>query len=372
VQKCQNVRVAYLKNSYLKIVIGNGSNKNELLQCLKYLLLDVKYEGEENMSKNPVLYKSLVVGVIVLFIGIGVHPAIASVQIEDTSKNYIDIKIEICGLPWIKPYIVKLPKEKAVEIENYFDYINKQFEQVKTREEAKTILSDIVLELDEYGLLCGLSAKQAQRLVTGNYENSRITKALDKIYNKNQMSNNNNSNYLCLVEGRATYTACSGLVQTALTAFFGAIAFLTFFLYSILPNAPGYFFVLFSILMLSSALNPFPYINPFAIGYSLGFGLRLDYPERNIMPLGYKANAQSQYYPSEGFINSYGLKGNVNWSGEFWGQGNYMPSLYNPAWGSSPVGISGFTGIKIILEPDNGNTSFFGSAIKVHIGDECP
>jgi hypothetical protein len=324
------------------------------------------------MKGKTVLYKTLVVGVIILFIGVGVHPAFASVQIEDNVRDYIDIKIDICGLPWMKSYIVKLPKEQAVEIENYFDYINKQFEQVKTREEAKTILSDIVLELDEYGLLCGLSARQAQRLVTGDYENSRIIKVLDNIYNKNQMSNSNNSNYLCLVEGRATYTSCLGLVQTALTAFFGAIAFLAFFAYCILPKAPGWFFVLFSLLMVSSALNPFPYINPFTIGYSLGFGLRLDYPKSNIIPFGYKANTQSNYYPSEGFINSYGLKGNVNWSGEFWGQGNYMPSLYNPAWGSSPVGISGFTGIKIILEPNNGDTFLFGTALKVEIGDEHP
>ena len=34
----------------------------------KYLLLNVKYEGEENMSKKPVFYRTLVVGIIVCFI----------------------------------------------------------------------------------------------------------------------------------------------------------------------------------------------------------------------------------------------------------------------------------------------------------------
>jgi hypothetical protein len=35
------------------------------------------------MSKNPVLYKSLVVGVIVLFIGVGVQPAFADVSFKN-------------------------------------------------------------------------------------------------------------------------------------------------------------------------------------------------------------------------------------------------------------------------------------------------
>jgi len=38
------------------------------------------------MSKNPVLYKSLVVGVIVLFIGVGIQPAFATNQPETDDR----------------------------------------------------------------------------------------------------------------------------------------------------------------------------------------------------------------------------------------------------------------------------------------------
>ena len=325
------------------------------------------------MNKTPnLLYRFLVVGVIILFISVGIQPAIANVQQEDISKDYVNIKIDVCGLPLIKSDIIQLPREQALEIEDYLDFVNKRFEQVKSREEAKAILNDIVLELDEYGLLGGLSVRQTQRLVTGDFENSSIIKIFENLYDKDQSYNTNNSDHLCLVAGRATYTSSLGLGQTILTAFFGAIASLAFLLYCITPNAPGWFFVFFSILMASSVLIPVSYINPFAIGYFLGFGLRLDYPLVNNIPVEYKTNSQSNFYPSEGFINSYGPEGNIRWSGSFWGQGNYIPSLYNPAWGSSPVGITGFAGIKIILRPGNGDTFFFGSALKVHIGDEFP
>jgi hypothetical protein len=324
------------------------------------------------MDEEYRMKKIIVIGVIAFFIGVGIQPGIATVQIDDICKDYVDIKIELCGLSGIKPYKIQITKEEAVLIENYFNLINEQFEKVNTREEAKAILNDVVIKLDEHRLLGGLSIKQAQKLVTGNYENSRVMKLLENQLNRNQRLNDNNSNYLCLVAGRATYTSCAGLIQTVLTAFFGAISYLAFFLYSIFPGAPGFFFILFSMLMVSSALNPIPYINPFAIAYPLGFGLRLDYPLVDESPSGYDLNTNAQFFPSKGFINSYGQNGNIDWIGEFWGQGEYIPSLLNPLWGSSPIGITGFTGLKIMLNPDNGDTFFFGSALKVQLGDEYP
>ena len=316
--------------------------------------------------------KIILVGVIALFFGVCIQPSIAIVQRDEISRDYVDIKIDVCGLPGIKPYTIQLTKEQAVLIENYFDLINKRFEKVNTREEAKAILNDVVIKLDEHGLLGGLSIKQAQKLVTGNYENSRVMEVLENLFKENPRLIDDNSNYLCLVAGRATYTSCSGLIQTVLTAFFGALGYLAFFMYCIFPGAPGWFFILFSILTVSSALNPVPYINPLAIAYSLGFGLRLDFPKIDDLSPGYKTNTNAQFFPSKGFINSYGQNGNIDWIGEFWGQGDYIPSLLNPMWGSSPVGIAGFTGLKIMFNPDNGDTFFIGSALKVQIGDDFP
>jgi len=323
----------------------------------------------KNIDKNPAwMNRILVVGVIILLLGLVFTP---SINANTKQSEFVEFTIETCGLNSDKQ-TVELIQQEADEVKEIINLIRERLKNTESRKESEEIYKEAVMKLDKYNLLGGLSVKQAQRLVTVGYGNSRIIKVLEKLYRNNQKLNDNKSNYLCLIAGRATYISCLGLVQTVLTTFFAALSFLAFFVYSIFPKAPGWFFTLFTMLMVMSALNPIPYINPFAIGYSLGLGLRLDFPLCDEIAFGCLGNANAQFLPSEGFIISYGQKGNIRWSGKFWGQGEYLPSLYNPAWGSSPIGITGFTGLKIILEPNNGDTFFFGSALKVHIGDEFP
>jgi hypothetical protein len=321
------------------------------------------------MVRNPAfLYKTLVFGIVLLFLGLAFPPSI-NANIEE--NEFVLFTTEICGLNSDKQ-TVKLTQQEADEVKEILNLISERLNNTVSREESENIFKEAVLKLDEYDLLGALSVKQAQRLVTGDFRNSRVIKVLENFYSKNQMINDNKSNYLCLIAGRATYISCSGLIQTALTTFFHALSFLAFFIYSIFPKAPGWFFTLFTILMVICALSPIPYINPLAIGYSLGLGLRLDFPLCDDIPFESMGNSNAQFLPSEGFITSYGQKGNIIWLGKFWGQGDYLPSLYSPMWGSSPVGITGFTGLKIILDSSNGDTFFFGSALKVHIGDDFP
>ena len=87
--------------------------------------MDVKYEGEEKMSRNPVLYKTLVVGVIVLFIGLGIQPAYALTNDEQIIKEennnseghwgfgviecYIEVKINSPTWPFMPPIYMYIP-----------------------------------------------------------------------------------------------------------------------------------------------------------------------------------------------------------------------------------------------------------------------
>ena len=64
------------------------------------------------MVKSPVLYKSLVVGVIVLFVGVGIQPAIATVkqetEIEIEPKDYLfQTIIDIANNPEVKELLEK-------------------------------------------------------------------------------------------------------------------------------------------------------------------------------------------------------------------------------------------------------------------------
>ena len=66
-------------------------------------------------GKSAMLYKTLVVGVIVLFVGVGVQPAFAVSQDVDDSEDYC----ELC------PSFEKLIKNRDVEINpDYLDIIN--------------------------------------------------------------------------------------------------------------------------------------------------------------------------------------------------------------------------------------------------------
>ena len=49
-------------------------------------------------GKSTMLYKTLVVGVIVLFVGMGTQPVFAQIQQDNTVFDYYDVNIEICGL----------------------------------------------------------------------------------------------------------------------------------------------------------------------------------------------------------------------------------------------------------------------------------
>ena len=95
-------------------------------------------------------------------------------------------------------------------------------------------------------------------------------------------------------------------------------------------------FIIFLLILLS--FNPVPYISPLAICNSLGFGLKV----KDFQGAGH-------LIPSEGFITSFGLLGIKQWSGKFWGQGEYISGQLLQKWAglswwsaTSPVGAVGF------------------------------
>jgi hypothetical protein len=148
--------------------------------------------------KKRMISKGLVFAVILLFIGVAVQPSIAIVQPEKKNREYIEITIEICGLPRVKRNTIQLPKEQAEELVMYFDFIIEQLDRVETREEAKAILNDVVIEINKYGLLDSLSVEQVQSLVLKTYQNWRFGKLVEKFF-KSSKEKNDIDNILCLI-----------------------------------------------------------------------------------------------------------------------------------------------------------------------------
>jgi len=321
--------------------------------------VDYNFEGGQTiMDRNPaVLYKTLVVGLIVLFIGIGMQPAIADVSFESDDSELVEITTEVCGLNGGKQ-TVKLTQQEAYEVEEIFNSIRERLNNTESREETEEIFKEAVVELDRYDLLGGLSVKQAQKLVIGEYQNTGVGKFLEKIGNRYGYKSDNNSNALCLIAGETSNTFVFGpsmifraLVCTPLYLFswliviiwdrletLGLVRLSNFLHYYILVPIDEYFFI---------SGFPFAELGGFII---LGF--------QDELPPGHWNN-----FPAKGWLWSQGLFGIREWEGVFYGNLNGY------------IGVSGFTGLKIggtifnLLGP---KSYYLGSAFRVKIREVTP
>jgi len=115
--------------------------------------------------------------VILLFIGLAFAP---SINANVGKEELVEFTTEVCGLNGGKQ-TVKLTQQQADEVKELFDSINMRLNATKSKGEAEEIFKDAVVQLDKYGLLGGLSVKQAQKLVIGGYQNPRVIDFIDKL-----------------------------------------------------------------------------------------------------------------------------------------------------------------------------------------------
>jgi len=108
--------------------------------------------------------KYLAVVVVLLFIGLAFAP---SINANVSKESLVEFTTEVCGLNGGKQ-TVRLTQSQADEVEALFDTIGERLDATDIRKEAEEIFKEAVVELDKYGLLGGLSVKQAQKLVIGN------------------------------------------------------------------------------------------------------------------------------------------------------------------------------------------------------------
>jgi len=142
---------------------------------------------------NP-FRKGLAIGVVLLFIGLAFAP---SINANAGKEELVDFTTEVCGLNGGKQ-TVKLTQQQADEVEVLFDSIRKQLNATESREEAEEIFKDAVVALDKYGLLGGLSVKQAQRLLYDDLQNNKIIDSIEKSV-RNIQDNNDFTNSFCFI-----------------------------------------------------------------------------------------------------------------------------------------------------------------------------
>ncbi|UCD12974.1 MAG: hypothetical protein JSW60_05250 [Thermoplasmatales archaeon] len=282
--------------------------------------------------------KIIVVVIILLFISVAIAPSINA----NIGKDMVEFTTEVCGLNGGKQ-TVKLTQEEAEEVEALFNSIRERLNTTETREETEEIFKEAVVELDKYGLLGGLSVKQAQKLVTGGNLNSKKLRLIVELLTRDIPKWwENDSNNFCLVCGRTTRTCFLGMISPRIRV--------------LLPTA-----VMNRIL--------------FGTIYEQWWG-------------------KIEYYPSSGWVYTSGQKGNKSWNGTFWGNLRFKALFpgytdiiwllitfllvitglidpnYDPHGGNRYLGVMGFSGIKILFR----DVSYFylGFALRVGLTYETP
>jgi len=283
---------------------------------------------------DKMLRKYLAVVVILLFIGLAFAP---SINANVSKESLVEFTTEICGLNGGKQ-TVKLTLEEAQEVEDLFDSIRERLNATESRGEAEEIFKEAVVELDKYGLLGGLSIKQAQRLVTGGQPNSRFMKILEKMSDIYKSIFDNYNNVFCSIAGKSDDSLFMSLtavirILTALMVLSPIYIFIPFvipFLVLLLEKLGIKWDELWAMLGFTIALWW-----PLNIGGVVGFG-------HSYVDWGWKG-----YTPAKGWIKTFGLLGVKEWEGSFYGQLPKSLAFPNIVGGIHYPGAVGFIGIKI-------------------------
>lgn len=292
--------------------------------------------------KKGSIRKGFVIGIILLFVGMGIQPAFAKMPVDSNNSELVEITVEIYEVDKTYNHTVMLTREQAEELDILIKNIETELDSADNSNEAKKIFKDKIVSLNELGLIPkSISLTEVQDLVIGEQQNQRILNIFERYYNKNEKILSNDSSILCLLAGKTINTVFIGPI-TFLFCLQAASVLARFLFFSgrikdLNPDLYMPYYNLFRLRMvfwlaLAGILN----FLPLKIGAYIHYGWFQPGPFGGSWPI-----------PAEGWINTYDSSGKKEWSGDFYGE------------------VFGFTGIKIIT----GFLDFyyFGAALWVKI-----
>lgn len=141
------------------------------------------------------LKKILVICVIFLFLGVGIHPAFAG----ERSNEFVEITTEIYRQDRVTPHTVYLTREDAEKVKELMEDFQEKLNKIELEDEVFELFNETIIELDKYGLIGGLSVTQAQKLSTDELPEINIPKSFGGSTEKSDYSGWYNTN--CKVYG---------------------------------------------------------------------------------------------------------------------------------------------------------------------------
>jgi hypothetical protein len=280
------------------------------------------YQEGGLIMRDGFIKKGFVIGIIVLFIGVGVYPSIAvnlnTPNNENTSNELIEFPIQIFGYKGVKSYKISVTKQQYNEFQVLKERFKEDFENAYTMKESVDVYRNMVLSFKELGLLPeDMSIIEAEKLVMGPYYyldklgllSDKIT--ADKLFQPItgddwELENNN-----CFISGKSIESMCR----------------------TDSPLIPGLIWILTGL-----------WIGEIYYGINIG-------PPWNTT------------YPATGWINTRNILKKWKYEGDFYGRISFAPyfGLY--------IGVKGFTGMLFYYtEYMVDGCYYYGYAKKVKIG----
>lgn len=282
--------------------------------------------GIKIIVRNPaLLHKTLVAGVIIIFLSVCLQPITANLQLETKNAEYYEVTTEFIGLDKIHKTL--FTKEEIEKLNDLFKTINNNLKNSVSFENNIEIFKYMIVKLKSYGLLGNIGIEKTEKLVLNLYSKPFLTKMFDSMYYSKKNQIDDDKNLFCLIAGRTTNTIFVSPWSKGLTF---SIALIGILLQELLNSN------LFGLIIPIALLAFFNLVNPFCFGRTIYF---LD---------------------SYGKVFSIGLNGFLSWEGNIIGK---IPFLL---WGGK--GALGFTGLKIRIGNYNFYSYYIGFAPYVQIG----
>lgn len=145
--------------------------------------------------------KGLVIAVVLLFINVIMASSNLYVVKASEDNDLVEVTAQACSIQGHINTTVKLTREQYQDLEQYLDEFRAKLNQTTTREEARNIFKEAIVELDTYGLLPkGMTGKQVQNLVLGGRFQSiaqNFLKTIQIIFHKDSSISSNVVNLFC-------------------------------------------------------------------------------------------------------------------------------------------------------------------------------
>ena len=317
---------------------------------------------------NHKFRKGLVVGIIVLFIGVGVYPAFAvninsinskEIAFENDNDDLIEITIYDCKTDHLKYRTINITKNQVNDFKNLFKDFRKKQDKATTFKETFEIYIEMIEALDKIGLSPEYEyIKLKQQKIKEIYKKNYVEIFSKKYYFRNNETVPYDDNKLCLISGRTTNTILINPISLITTRIgdgledIGGIIQIFYELLGLLFNS-NFLYYLYSFLYKCSDyfVNTLSYKLTAPINNKKGhFGCSIGLGGMNWNdPAGTPSAAR-------GWVNTFGLKGKKNWT--------LMRGATEYAW---YFGGIYYPTIKYEFYP--GVNGFFGTGY--HLNEEC-